>query len=32
VTTPEAMQSMLSRSRGVAAGRFKPAVYVTLWS
>jgi LysR family transcriptional regulator, low CO2-responsive transcriptional regulator len=32
VTTPEAMQAMLARSRGVPAGRFKPAVYVTLWS
>jgi LysR family transcriptional regulator, low CO2-responsive transcriptional regulator len=32
VTTPEAMQAMLARSRGVTAGRFRPAVYVTLWS
>jgi hypothetical protein len=32
VTTPEAMHAMLARSRGVPAGRFKPAVYVTLWS
>jgi DNA-binding transcriptional LysR family regulator len=32
VTTPEAMQAMLARSRGVPEGRFRPAVYVTLWS
>jgi LysR family transcriptional regulator, low CO2-responsive transcriptional regulator len=32
VTTPEATQAMLARSRGVPAGRFRPAVYVTLWS
>jgi DNA-binding transcriptional LysR family regulator len=32
VTTPEAMHAMLARSRGVPEGRFRPAVYVTLWS
>lgn len=32
VTTPEAVQAMLARSRGVPEGRFRPAVYVTLWS
>ena len=32
VRTPEATQAMLARSRGVPAGRFRPAVYVTLWS
>jgi DNA-binding transcriptional LysR family regulator len=32
VSTPEATQAMLARSRGVPAGRFRPAVYVTLWS
>jgi LysR family transcriptional regulator, low CO2-responsive transcriptional regulator len=32
VTTPEATQAMLARSSGVPAGRFRPAVYVTLWS
>jgi DNA-binding transcriptional LysR family regulator len=32
VTTPEATQAMLARSRGVPAGRFRSPVYVTLWS
>jgi hypothetical protein len=32
VVTPEATQAMVSRSPGVPAGRFRPAVYVTLWS
>jgi DNA-binding transcriptional LysR family regulator len=32
VATPEALHAMLARSRGVPEGRFRPAVYVTLWS
>jgi DNA-binding transcriptional LysR family regulator len=32
VTTPEATQSMLARSGGVPAGRFRSPVYVTIWS
>lgn len=32
VTTPEATQAMLARGGGVPVERFKPAVYVTLWS
>jgi molybdate transport repressor ModE-like protein len=32
VTTPEATQAMLARSRGVPVGRFRSPVYVTLWS
>jgi DNA-binding transcriptional LysR family regulator len=32
VTTPEATQAMLARPGGVPAGRFRPPVYVTLWS
>jgi DNA-binding transcriptional LysR family regulator len=32
VTTPEATQAMLARGGGVPAERFRPAVYVTLWS
>lgn len=31
VTTPRAMQAML-RGSGVAAGRFRPSIHVTLWS
>ncbi|MEV7086861.1 LysR family transcriptional regulator [Streptomyces sp. NPDC093085] len=31
VTTPRALQAML-RGEGVTAGRFRPAVHVTLWS
>jgi DNA-binding transcriptional LysR family regulator len=31
-TTAEAMQSILARSRGVPAGRFKRTVHITLWS
>ncbi|MEA2478502.1 MAG: LysR family transcriptional regulator, low CO2-responsive transcriptional regulator [Thermoleophilaceae bacterium] len=31
VTTPEAVQSMLVRSGGVPAERFRPPVYTTLW-
>jgi DNA-binding transcriptional LysR family regulator len=32
VTTPEATQAMLARPGGVPAERFRPPVYVTLWS
>ena len=32
VGTPEATQAMLARPGGVPAGRFRPPVYVTLWS
>jgi DNA-binding transcriptional LysR family regulator len=32
VTTPEATQSMLARTGGVPAGRFRSPVYVTIWS
>ena len=32
VTTPEATQSIVSRPGGVPAGRFRPPVYVTIWS
>ncbi|MEA2323955.1 MAG: LysR family transcriptional regulator, low CO2-responsive transcriptional regulator [Solirubrobacteraceae bacterium] len=32
VTTPEAVQAMLTGSTGVPAGRFRAATYVTLWS
>jgi LysR family transcriptional regulator, low CO2-responsive transcriptional regulator len=32
VTTPEATQAMLARSRGVPAGHFRSPFYVTLWS
>ena len=32
VTTPEAVQAMLSGGAGVPAGRFRPTTYVTLWS
>ncbi|MFD5747695.1 LysR family transcriptional regulator [Streptomyces sp. NPDC127033] len=31
VTTPRALQAML-RGEGVTAGRFRPAIHVTLWS
>jgi DNA-binding transcriptional LysR family regulator len=32
LTTPEAMQLMRSPSTGVAPSRFRPPVYVTIWS
>ncbi len=32
VTTPDAKQAIVSRPGGVPAGRFRPPVYVTLWS
>jgi DNA-binding transcriptional LysR family regulator len=32
VTTPEAMHALVSRPGGVPAGRFRPPVYVTIWS
>ena len=32
VTTPEAMHAMLDRSRGLPAGRYRPAVRIALWS
>jgi DNA-binding transcriptional LysR family regulator len=32
VTTPEAVQAMLTGGTGVPAGRFRAATYVTLWS
>ena len=32
VATPEATQAMLARPGGVPAARFRPPVYVTLWS
>jgi DNA-binding transcriptional LysR family regulator len=32
VTTPEATQAMLARTGGVPAERFRPPIYVTLWS
>jgi DNA-binding transcriptional LysR family regulator len=31
ITTPEATHTMLARSTGVPAGRFRPPVYTTLW-
>jgi hypothetical protein len=31
ITTPRATQAMV-RGAGVTLGRFRPAVYVTLWS
>jgi LysR family transcriptional regulator, low CO2-responsive transcriptional regulator len=31
VTTPEATQALLARAGGVPAGRYRPAVRVTLW-
>ena len=30
--TPVATQAMISRPGGVPAGRFRPPVYVTIWS
>jgi DNA-binding transcriptional LysR family regulator len=32
VTTPRATQAMLKGGAGVTAGRFRPAIHVTLWS
>jgi LysR family transcriptional regulator, low CO2-responsive transcriptional regulator len=32
VTTPEATQAIIARPGGVPAGRFRPPVYVTIWS
>jgi DNA-binding transcriptional LysR family regulator len=32
VTTPEATQALVARPGGVPAGRFRPPVYVTIWS
>jgi len=32
VTTPEATHALVARPGGVQAGRFRPPVYVTLWS
>ena len=32
VTSPEATQAIVSRPGGVPAGRFRPPVYVTIWS
>jgi hypothetical protein len=32
LATPEAMQSMHRNDGGVPASRFRPPVYVTLWS
>jgi LysR family transcriptional regulator, low CO2-responsive transcriptional regulator len=32
VTSPEATQAVVSRPGGVPAGRFRPPVYVTIWS
>ncbi|WP_210586280.1 LysR family transcriptional regulator [Streptomyces sp. GESEQ-35] len=32
VTTPRATQAMLRGANGVTAGRFRPAIHVTLWS
>jgi hypothetical protein len=32
VTTPEATQAIVARPGGVPAGRFRPPVYVTIWS
>lgn len=32
VTTPEATQAIVARPGGVPAARFKPPVYVTIWS
>lgn len=32
LTTPDAMQLMVSPSRGVPPSRFRPPVYVTIWS
>jgi DNA-binding transcriptional LysR family regulator len=32
VVTPEATQAIVARAGGVPAGRFRPPVYVTIWS
>lgn len=32
LTTPEATQAIVARPGGVPAGRFRPPVYVTIWS
>jgi len=32
VTTPDATQAIVARPGGVAAGRFRPPVYVTIWT
>ena len=32
VTTPDATQAIVARPGGVPAGRFRPPVYVTIWS
>jgi DNA-binding transcriptional LysR family regulator len=32
VTTPDATQAIIARPGGVPAGRFRPPVYVTIWS
>jgi hypothetical protein len=32
VTTSEATQAIIARPGGVPAGRFRPPVYVTIWS
>ncbi len=32
VSTPEAMQLMRSPTAGIPPSRFKPPVYVTIWS
>jgi LysR family transcriptional regulator, low CO2-responsive transcriptional regulator len=32
VTSPEATHALLARPGGVAAGRYRPAVHVTLWN
>lgn len=32
VTTPEATQAIVARPGGVPAGRFRPPVYITIWS
>ena len=32
VTTPDATQAIIARPGGVQAGRFRPPVYVTIWS
>jgi DNA-binding transcriptional LysR family regulator len=32
ITTPEATQAIVARPGGVPAGRFRPPVYITIWS
>ena len=32
VTTPDATQAIVARPGGVPAGRFRPPVYVTIWT